>query len=400
VAENVFLGRRVPAFLGKVRWPELNRAARDLLQELGQDLDVTLDAERLSPVGKTMTSLARALSQRASVLVLDEPTAALTDSETRQLFAAMRKLQARGVAILYVSHRLEEVMGVADRYTVLRNGRRVAWGLLSETSLARLITAMAGRSVATVFPARHSQPSDIVLQVDGLSGRRLTNFGAEIRAGEIVGIAGLAGSGRSEALRLIGGARRPVSGRMRLGDREYTPASPKDAQRAGVALVPQERRSEALIPDSAERNLNVTTIGAHATAGGWISRTRERRHARALWDEFDIRGRGPDQAVMELSGGNQQKVVIAKYAALKPRLLLLDEPTRGVDVSTKGQIYALIRQQAEAGCAVLMTSSELPELLGLCDRIIVLHEGRVVAVVNDPSISEEELLHACYGQVA
>jgi ABC-type sugar transport system ATPase subunit len=401
VAENVFLGRDVPTFLGKMRWGPLNAAARAIFADLGQDIDVTLDAELLSPVGRTMTSLARAVSQQSSVLILDEPTASLTGSETTDLFAAMRRLQQRGIGILYVSHRLEEVFGIADRYTVLRNGQLVGTGTLGDTSVEAVITMMAGRPVDTLFPERHPKPGAVMLEAQGLSGKRVRDVSLNVHAGEVVGIAGLAGSGRSEVLRMIGGAQRRVSGITRVEGREFNPGSPGDAHHARVALVPQERRSESLIPDSVERNLNSTTIDAQTSVGRFlVSRPKERKHAQRLWEEFHIRGHGLDQQVMELSGGNQQKVSIAKFLALKPRVLLLDEPTRGVDVSTKVQIYRLIRQQADMGCAVLVVSSELPELQGLCDRIVVLHEGRAFATFDGEKVSEEELLQACYGRSA
>jgi ABC-type sugar transport system ATPase subunit len=397
VAENVFLGRPTPARIGVVRWGALEEAAREVFASLGQDIDVRRDADRLSPVEKTMTALARALSQEAPLLVLDEPTASLTDAETSRLFAAIRRLQARGVAILYVSHRLEEVFALADRYTVLRNGERVAVGRVADASVEGVIAAMAGRPVDAVFPHWQAAPGGVILRADGLGGRRLRAASIELRAGEVVGVAGLAGAGRSELLRLLAGASRPSSGRMRLGDAPFAPRDIGQAQRAGLVLVPQERRSQALTPDSVERNLNATTIDRHAIAAAIVRPRRERDHARALWETFGVRGHSLDQDVLTLSGGNQQKVVLARFLALKPRVLLLDEPTRGVDVATKSQIYALVREQATAGCAVLMVSSELPEVLGLCDRSVVLHEGRITARFERGEATEESLLRACYG---
>jgi ABC-type sugar transport system ATPase subunit len=401
VAENVFLGRDVPAVLGKVSWGRLNSAARALFAQLEQDIDVTMDAEELSPVGKTMTALARALSHQSPVLILDEPTAALTDSETHDLFAAIRRLQDRGVGILYVSHRLEEVFDIGDRYTVLRNGQKVGTGRLAETNVEAVITMMAGRPVDAVFPERDPKPGAVVLEARGLFGARLRDVSFEVRSGEVVGVAGLAGSGRSELLRIVAGGQHRDAGETFLDGKSFAPRSPQDAQRCRVALVPQERRSQGLFPDSVERNLNATTSDDHTLARSFVvSQLKERRHAQALRTKFDIRCMDLDQAVLELSGGNQQKVSIAKFLALAPRVLLLDEPTRGVDVSTKAQIYRLIRHQADAGCAVLVVSSELPELQGLCDRILVLHEGRAVASFDAADITETELLHACYGRLA
>ena len=401
VAENVFLGRPLPARLGVVSRDVLEKEARALFATLGRrEIDVRLDVERLSPVERTMTALARALSVDARLLILDEPTAALTDSETRELFATIRRLRERGVAILYVSHRLEEVVEIADRYTILRNGRRVADGSIAETTVPAVIAAMAGRPVDAVFPAWEPAPGPVLLAADGLRGRRIADISVALRAGEVVGIAGLAGSGRSELLRILGGASRARGGAMTLDGAAYAPGSPGAAQRRGVALVPQERRSQALVPGSAEENLNLSTIDAHALGSVVVSRGRERRHATELWEGIAVRGHGIDQQVLTLSGGNQQKVVLARFLATGPRVLLLDEPTRGVDVMTKAEIYRLIRDRAAAGCAVLVVSSELPELMGLCDRIVVLHEGRIAGRFDHGTATEEALLHVCYGRTA
>jgi ABC-type sugar transport system ATPase subunit len=397
VAENVFLGRPTPSRLGVVDWKTLDRDARGLFESLGQSIDVTIDADRLSPVQQTMTALARALSNEAPLLILDEPTAALTDAETSELFAAIRRLQEHGVAVLYVSHRLEEVFDIADTYTVLRNGKRVARGKVADTTVDSIISVMAGRPIDAVFPAWKPDPGDVVLGIDRLTGRQVTDATFDVRAGEVVGIAGLAGSGRSELLRLIGGAGRRHGGHVRLDGHDFGPRNIGAAQRKGVVLVPQERRSQALIPDSVERNLTMTTIDENATSGV-MSTKQERSHAQRLWDTFDIRGHGLDQLVLTLSGGNQQKVVLADFLALEPRVLLLDEPTRGVDVATKSQIYGLIREQATAGNAVLVVSSELVELIGLCDRIVVLHQGHISAHFGRGEADEERLLHACYGR--
>jgi len=400
VAENVLLGRPTPSRWGVVRWGKLNDTARELFATLGQDIDVTQDVDQLSPVGKTMTALARALSQDSRVLILDEPTAALTDAETSQLFAAIERLKGQGIAIVYVSHRLEEVFGIADRFTVLRNGRMVDEGELRDTSVEGVIAAMAGRPIEAVFPDWDPAPGEVRLKTNGLSGRRIHDASLELRAGEVLGIAGLAGSGRSELLRLIAGASRRHAGTIQLDGEPFAPSSVGHAQSAGVALVPPERRSQALVPDNVERNLNTTTIDRHAIGGFVSSPRRERAHARQLWDSLDVRARSLDQEVLTLSGGNQQKVVLAKFLALKPRVLLLDEPTRGVDMTTKSQIYGLIREQAAAGRAVLVVSSELAELIGLCDRIVVLHEGRIAGRFERGAATEEELLHVCYGRAA
>jgi ABC-type sugar transport system ATPase subunit len=400
VAENVLLGRPTPSLAGVVRWGELNDRARALFEMLGQDIDVTQDADTLTPVGKTMTALARALSQESKVLILDEPTAALTDAETSRLFEAVERLKGQGLAIVYVSHRLEEVFDIADRFTVLRNGHKVDDGDLADTSVDGVIAAMAGRPIEAVFPAWEPDAGAVRLSARELCGRRVADVSFDLHQGEVLGVAGLAGSGRSELLRLLGGAARRYGGTITLDGAPFAPSSVGHAQARGVALVPPERRSQALLPDSVERNLNTTTIDRHALGGFVASPARERAHAQDLWDKLDVRARALGQEILTLSGGNQQKVVLARFLALGPRVLLLDEPTRGVDMTTKSQIYLLIRRLAAEGAAVLVVSSELVELIGLCDRMLVLHKGRLTGEFAHGAATEEELLQACYGRAA
>jgi ABC-type sugar transport system ATPase subunit len=399
VAENALLGHAVPTRCGAIRWRALHARARRLFAELGYATDVRADVSSLSPVGRTMTALARALSHDGRVLILDEPTAALTDAESRLLFDAMRRLQAIGVAILYVSHRLEEVLGVCDTYTVLRNGRLVGEGAIADATANGLVAAMAGRPVDAIFPPRTSRPGEVVLAVSALSGPRVAPLDVEVRAGEVVGIAGLAGSGRSEILRMIAGLQPRSGGTVTLRGEPLAPRNARGGHRRGVALVPQERRTSGLVPTDVERNINLTTVDRHTTGRILVSRSRSRRHATALAARLDLRYRSIDQPILTLSGGNQQKVVLAKFLALDPDVLLLDEPTRGVDVATKGQIYRLIEDRAAAGAAVLVVSSELPELLALTHRIVVMHEGRMVGVFDAEATTEHELLDACYGNV-
>ena len=400
VAENVLLGRPTPSRFGVVRWRQLSDRARELFEMLGQDIDVTQDADRLSPVGKTMTALARALSQESKLLILDEPTAALTDAETSQLFAAVERLKGQGIGIVYVSHRLEEVFGIADRFSVLRNGEKVGEGDLRDTSVEGVIAAMAGRPIDAVFPEWQEESGEVRLRVRELGGRRIRDASYELRAGEVLGVAGLAGSGRSELLRILAGASRRQSGQLTLDGATFEPSSVGHAQAQGVVLVPPERRSQALLPDSVERNLNATVIDRLARARFVTSPRKEREHAQQLWDQLDVRARSLGQEVLTLSGGNQQKVVLARFLALAPRVLLLDEPTRGVDMTTKTQIYELIRRLAAEGTAVLVVSSELVEVIGLCDRILVLHEGRIAGRFEHGEADEEELLRVCYGRAA
>ncbi len=398
VAENVFLGHPMPTRLGAVRWRVLERRASDLFDRLGHAIDVRRDVESLSPVGRTMTALARALSYDSRVLVLDEPTAALTDAETALLFAAMRRLAEHGVAVLYVSHRLEEVLAVCDTYTVLRNGRRTADGAIAEATVQGLVAAMAGRPIDAIFPDRRSVPGDVVLSTRDLAGQTVHGTDLDVRRGEVLGIAGLAGSGRSELLRLLAGAQSRTAGTVTLDGRPVDGASVSSTQRRGIVLVPQERRADGLIPMSVEHNTNLTTVARHAVGRMVMSPRRSRRHATTQARRLDVRYRSISQDIFTLSGGNQQKVVLAKFLALDPAVLLLDEPTRGVDVATKSQIYHLVEDRAAAGGAVVVVSSELPELLGLAHRVVVVHQGRIVGEFDPRTSTEHELLLACYGK--
>jgi len=396
VAENVLLGEAVPHRAGLVRWRALRSRAAAVFEQLDYAIDVRRDAATLTPIEQTMTALARALSRAARLLILDEPTAALTDAERTKLFAALRRVAKAGVGIVYVSHRLAEVFDLADTYTVLRNGAVSARGTIGATSPDDIVMAMTGRRIDAIYPPRGNATDDVVVEVAGATGHRVRRVDLYAARGEIVGIAGLAGSGRSELLRLIAGVQRGTVA-VRLDGEPVTMRSPQHAHRHGVVYVPQERRTSGLVPDSVSRNLNLTTLHRHVSLRPLTSPAKERRHAAGLWDRFGVRGSSLAQAVLNLSGGNQQKVVIAKYLALQPRLVLLDEPTRGVDVGTKSELYRTIAALAAAGAAVVVVSSDLPELIGLCHRVIVLHEGRARGEFHHADFDEHELLRCCYG---
>ena len=399
VSENVMLGSRTPQRAGFVRWAAMHRLVEAIFQRLGHVIDVRRDAATLSPIERTMTLLARALSVEAHLLVLDEPTASLTDVERDKLFAAVRNAAALGVGVLYVSHRLDEVFTIADVYTVLRNGEVAASGPIGATTPSAIVTAMTGRSIDAVFPDRDTPSDEIVLSVRGLSGRRIHDVSFDLRRGEILGVAGLAGSGRSELLRIVAGAQRRAGGAITLEGGQLRLRHPSRGQQRGVVYVPQERRQSGLVPDTAERNLNATTIGRHSWVGPIVSPAAEVRHATTLWKRFGVRGAAIDHPVHELSGGNQQKVMLAKFLALDPRVVLLDEPPHGVDVGTKTEIYRTVARLAGSGAAVLVVSSELLELVGLCHRIIVLHDGRNVASFAVQDFDEGRILGACFGEV-
>jgi ABC-type sugar transport system ATPase subunit len=398
VAENVLLGSATPSNFGKVNWRRINKIAQEFFQELGQELDVSKPVENLSPIQMTMTALARSLCQNAQILILDEPTAALTDSEVQQLFAVIKRLSDRGVSILYVSHRLAEVFQIADTYTVLRNGNKVAEGLVSETTITEIITSMSGKNIEQIFPPRSKETAKEILAVSDLAGKKVRGINFTVHEGETLGIAGLAGSGRSEILRIISGAQKIVSGKLTLKGAPYDPSSIQEAHGKGVVFVPQDRAHSGLIPGSILSNIVVTKLSQLTKLRIFSSRKQETEAGKRAWKEMDIRGSSLAQEIFTLSGGNQQKVVLAKFLALSPTLLLIDEPTKGVDVATRSEIYRLIAALTARGMSVVVVSSELSELMAISHRMIVLHEGQQVGTFVCDDITENQALLASYGR--
>jgi ribose transport system ATP-binding protein len=396
VAENIFLGHELSAG-GFSQRSRANRAARDLLRRLGHgEISPTRTVASLSPANRQIVSMARALSRDTRVLILDEPSAVLDQGEVANLFRVIRGLTAEGVAVVYISHRLDEIRQIGDRITVLKDGRTVATGLpVADTPTADLIKLMTGRAIEYVFPPRPTGPVDgpVVLEVDGLSlagvfhGVDLT-----VRAGEIVGLTGLVGAGRSEILETVYGARRPTAGSVRVDGRPLRRGSVTAAVKAGVGLAPEERKSQGLLLDEAVyRNITVSSLGAFARAG-FLNGAAERRRARELTGSLDVRPAGVERAVRTLSGGNQQKVVLARWLLRECRVLLLDEPTRGVDVGARSEIYQLIRRLADSGVAVVVVSSEVEEVLGLSDRVLVVREGEIVREAAATELDESTVL--------
>jgi ribose transport system ATP-binding protein len=395
VADNLFLGHELH------RGPVIDRrgmraAATDVLTRLGHPaISPRSLVGELAPAAKQITSIARALTHQARLLVMDEPTAVLGSHEVDTLFDVIRRLTAEGVGVVYISHRLEEVAAVADVITVLRDGRTVAAALPPDTARAELITAMVGRQLADTFPARDPDRrlGPVVLRVEGLSrAPAVHGVSFDVCEGEILGLAGLVGAGRTELLRLVAGVDRPDAGHVSVGDRALPPVRPDLAIRAGVGLAPEERKTQGLWPGwSLVRNVSVADLRRFRRRG-LIDRRAERdeaaRHLRSLHTTPD----DPDRLVAELSGGNQQKVVLARWLLRECRVLLLDEPTRGVDIEAKLEIYRLIHTLAAGGLAVVLVSSELAELSGLCDRVLVLADGRPTALVDAAGTSEADLL--------
>ncbi|WP_433415892.1 sugar ABC transporter ATP-binding protein [Microtetraspora malaysiensis] len=394
VAENILLGHERASF-GFTRRGESNRIAADLLRRLGHgEIPPGTEVGRLPPAAKQIVSMARALSHDARLIVMDEPSAALAHDEVANLFRIIREITAQGVAVVYISHRLEEIREIGDRVTVLKDGRTVAVGLPATTPTGRIVSLMTGRDVEYVFPPRPAPSGERpeVLRVEGLTVPGVfSDVSFSVRAGEIVGLAGLVGSGRSEILEAVYGARR-ASGRVLLDGRAVPPGRTAASVRLGMGLAPEERKAQALLLDqSVTRNITLAGLGRYARAG-WMDRRREAAEAARLAEALDIRPPDPRRPVKTLSGGNQQKAVLARWLVEPRRLLLLDEPTRGVDVGARAELYAVIRRLADEGVAVLLVSSEVPEVLGLADRVLVVREGRIVHEAPAVELDEHRVL--------
>ncbi|WP_420803255.1 sugar ABC transporter ATP-binding protein [Streptomyces spiramyceticus] len=398
VAENIFLGHEPTTAGFVVRGREARASAAALLKRLGHpEIDSGSLVGSLSAAQQQIVSMARALSHDVRLIVMDEPSAALDPDEVDNLFRIVAGLTADGVAVVYISHRLEEIRRIGDRVTVLKDGRAVAVGLPAKSTPTREVVAlMTGRDVEYVFPERPAggpSAAEPVLRVEGLA--RDGEFEAldlDVRPGEIVGLAGLVGSGRSEVLETIYGARKPSAGRVLVEGRPLRPGSVRAAVRAGIGLAPEERKAQGLLMlESVTRNVSVSTL-SRFSRGGWLDRTAERKAARKATRELSLRPDNPDARIRTLSGGNQQKAVLARWLLRGCRVLLLDEPTRGVDVGARAELYAVIRRLADDGLAVLLVSSEVPEVLGLADRVLVLREGRVVHAAPARELDEHRVL--------
>lgn len=395
VAENMFPGRLPTNMLGMVRYGELFRQAQRVLDDLHMDVDARAPVEQLSIASQQLVEIAKALSLNCKVLILDEPTSALTDHEADNLLSFLRRLAADGVGILYISHKLKEVFSVADRVTVLRDGKYVGTRHISETTQDEVIRMMVGRELGNMYPAKSDRRGEPLLEV-----RDLQRAGSDIRnsfqlyEGEVLGFAGLIGSGRSELARAIFGAEPKEAGEILLNGVPVEIHSPKQAIQLGIGYLPEDRKSAGLFLEmSVKLNVEATVID-EVSSGGVVIAAKERSLAEQYVEELNISTSSIEQEIRRLSGGNQQKALVAKWLAIKPKILIVDEPTRGIDVGAKKEIHYLLRTLADNGVGVIMISSELPEVLGMSDRILVMHEGAIVAEFSAAEATEESIIRA------
>ena len=391
VTENLFLGRGLSKGPGGfIRWGESHRQAADLFRQLGETLAPETAGRDLSAAQRQMVEIAAALAQHAKIVVMDEPTASLTEREVNVLFEQIRELKRSGVGVIYVTHRLDEVFAIGDRVTVLRDGHRVLSTQTKDTSKDEIIRAMVGREVSAFFPKEETTPGEPAFAIRNLTDRAhsFESISLEVRRGEIVGLYGLVGAGRSELGQATIGLR-DIKGELEVDGTRRAFHSPSDALRAGVVYVPEDRLVQGLFHGLSVRENMTIAILRDLSHGGLVDRGEERRRITGQIDALDIRTRGPDQIASTLSGGNQQKVILGRWLLTQPRVLILDEPTRGVDVGAKAEIHRLMSHLASQGMAILLISSELPEVLGMSDRVLVMREGKLVAEFLRDQATEE-----------
>ncbi len=405
VAENIFLGRE-PNRFGIVNWREIYQRSTTLLKELNLDINAQIEVGKLGIAQQQLVEIAKALSQDAKILVLDEPTAALTESEVKALFKILSRLKERGVGMIYISHKLDEVFEMGDRITVLRDGKTVETRDCKNLSKDEVIAAMVGREVGDIFPPVSNRIGDIVLEVDDFDvydpiqkGKKLVDrFSMKVRKGEVLGISGLMGAGRSELLMgLFGAWIGEVNGSIRVNGEERKLGEPKDAIDAGIGFVTEDRKRYGLILDESI-NDNSTIACLRKISGRFFThRSREIKATRGVMDSLRIKAPSPLSIAGTLSGGNQQKVVLGKWLLTNPLVLFLDEPTRGIDVGAKQEIYTEINRLAEEGMAIVLVSSELPEILGLSNRILTIFEGKKMAEFSREDATPERIMAAATG---
>ena len=398
VAENIFIGHAPRTKLGLIDWRAMRARAREILSRVGANLDPTTPLKELGIANRHLVAIARALSADAQVVVMDEPTASLSQAEIEHLYELIERLKAEGRAILFISHKFDEVFRIADRYTVFRDGRRVGEGLMRDVTEAELVRMMVGRPVDQIFPERTRELGPEALVVEGY--RHPTEFDGisfTLREGEILGFYGLVGAGRTELMQAIFGLTRPSGGTLRIGGVETVIRSPASAIANGVVYVPEDRGKQgAILEMPIFQNVTLPSLSG-ASRAGFVRLAEEFETARAYAERLDLRAAALDQAVGQLSGGNQQKVVIAKWLATKPKAIILDEPTKGVDIGSKAAVHGFMAELAAEGLAVIMVSSEIPEIIGMSDRVIVMREGLIAAELSREEATPEELVRRAAG---
>lgn len=393
VEENMFMGKEIHNKLGICDSKAMRRECTRILDILGVKIDPGMVMEDLSVGQQQMIEIAKALMVDAKVLIMDEPTAALTESETHILFDVVRSLKEKGVSIIYISHRMEEIFELCDRVTILRDGQYIGTREVKETDITELVKMMIGREIGERYPERNVELGDVLFEVKNLNHvKHFRNISFSVRAGEVLGVAGLMGAGRTEIMQSIFGNMSDVTGQILLDGKEIKIRNPWDAIKQGIGFITEDRKIEGLMLDeSIMKNISLVNLGKISNKGVLNSKSENDLSNKGI-NDVNIKCTGPDHLCKNLSGGNQQKVVFAKWIFSDPRVLILDEPTRGVDVGAKKEIYNLINEIAAKGVAVIMVSSELPEILGMSDRVMVIHEGEIGGFIDRKDADQEKIM--------
>jgi ribose transport system ATP-binding protein len=399
VYENMFLGKELTVGrFGITKDKEMKRKTKEYLNRLGIEIDPNMEAGNLSVGQQQMIEIARAVAANTEVLIMDEPTAALTEREIEALFKVISSLKKQGVGIVYVSHRMEEIFQICDRISVLRDGQFIGTKEVAKTNFDEIVKLMVGRQLGERFPERDTKIGQERFKVENLTSKgSFENIRFSVHQGEIVGVAGLMGAGRSEIMQAIFGYRKMDGGKVFIDGKEMTIKSPYDAIKAGIAFVTEDRKSQGLILElSVRENLSITTLDK-ISKNSLISSKTEISLADEMIEKLHVKTSGREISVKSLSGGNQQKIVIGKWLGIHPKILILDEPTRGVDVGAKKEIYQLMNDLTKQGVSIIMVSSELPEILGMSDRILVIHEGKLAAELDKSEANQENIMQSATG---
>lgn len=398
VEENLFMGKELTKGFGVCDKKAMRKKAQEIMDRMGVNIPVTAQMSDLSVGQQQMVEICKALMVDAKVLIMDEPTAALTQSETEVLFEVIKSLRAKGVSIVYISHRMEEIFELCDRITVLRDGTYIDTKYIKDINMDDIVQMMIGRTIGERFPKRDVQVGKEVIRVEGLtSGKLFKNVNFSVKAGEVLGVSGLMGAGRTEIMQAIFGNIPVESGKIYIDGKEVTIKNPRQAIAAGIGFITEDRKTEGLLLEkSIAENIEIVNL-KKVSKNSVISMAKQKALVKKGIEEFRIKCFGPDHECNNLSGGNQQKVVLAKWIYTDPKILILDEPTRGVDIGAKKEIYSVINDLAAKGVAVIMVSSELPEVLGMSDRIMVVHEGKVTGIVEASEVDQAKVMTLATG---
>jgi ribose transport system ATP-binding protein len=399
VYENIFLGNEKVSGFGKLNKSEMKMQSAEMLKKIGCSVEPDTMVGKISVGEMQMIEIIKAVSKHSKIIIMDEPTTALTDVETQKLFEVIEKLKSEGIAIIYISHRLDEIFRICDDVTVLRDGKHIGSTKVSDVTKDQLITMMVGRELEEQFPYRKEETGKVVLKVENLSWKdKVKNVSFEVKSGEIVGFSGLMGSGRTETAKIIFGEYKKTSGNIYVDGEEVNVHSPKDAIKYGLAYLSEDRKKEGLILGmSVVENMTLSNLKNFEQAAFRLNKKDENNIAADYIKKLSIKTTGASQRIKNLSGGNQQKVIIAKWIMLSPKVLIIDEPTKGIDVGAKKEIYDVLNELKKAGKAIIMISSDMPEIVGICDRVIVMHEGMVTGELNREEANQENIMKLAVG---